>query len=213
MNYPEPINTQIIANSISLSSFKKQDDERSRIAKELHDGIGCLLSTTILLFDTIEPINKQRYEEVRGLLTETQKELRRIVFDLMPATLEKLGLEPAIHQLCELLNRTGFFELKLTIHQANPILCTNEIKVHVYRIIQELLNNVVKHAKASVVELELFSTNEEIKILVKDNGIGWKDSQLSIGKRIKSIGGVLTIKALEKGSSVFVTIPNMKPIL
>lgn len=194
----------------STSNFIYQNNERKRIARELHDGIGSLLSTTILLFDTVEPVNQQRYKEVRALLSETQLELRRIVYNLMPATLEKLGLIPAIQQLCEYLNKSE--RLKINLHcnswEWNPAI--QYLETEIYRIVQELVQNAVKHAQADALNLKLECTKKMTIISLEDNGIGFakeNKENMSLMSRVETLNGALKIEELAVGTRILVELP------
>lgn len=204
----EPIPSQVL-NAI----LGGQNEERIRIARDLHDSLGCLLSTTSLLFDTIEPVNKERYEEVRVLLDETRGELRRIVNNLMPRTLEKLGLIPAIEQLCAQISKGG--QLKLSFLQENMETASLEkdLEINIYRIIQELLNNTIKHSNASKVELLLKYYKNSICFYLKGNGNRLIESdfkKLSIRARIWSLGGKIILEDCSDSTSIRVELPVAK---
>lgn len=205
-----PSLTKPKATNKILPNYSSQDVERKRIARELHDSIGSLLSTTILLFDTVKPVNEERYKEVRELLSETQIELRRIVFNLMPATLEKLGLIPAIQQLCDYLNKSEQFEINFDCEKWISPVSKYDMETHIYRIIQELFQNAVKHSKATALNLELAQSKNRIKISLSDNGIGFakiNKENMSLDTRVTYLGGDLNIIQLDRGTKVIIDLP------
>ena len=206
-----PSSLKIRTQNKSLPDYSGQDLERKRIARELHDSIGSLLSTTILLFDTVKPVNEDRYKEVRELLSETQIELRRIVYNLMPATLEKLGLIPAIQQLCDYLNKSKQFEIQLKYKNWEHDSSIQYLDTNIYRIVQELLQNAVKHSKASILILKLRQTKNKIRLSLRDDGIGFannKKKNMTLVSRVEHLNGDIKIIQLEKGAEVRIIIPK-----
>lgn len=189
------------------------DEERKRIAHDLHDSLGCLLSTTSLLYDTVEPVNKERYDEVKALLNETRIELRRIVNNLMPATLEKLGLIPAIEQLCEQIGGAEKFELSFQCENIDSCFFSKSFEINIYRIIQELLNNVLKHGSGSKVELLLKYNKDTLYVYLKDNGNRLTESdfkKLSIRARVLGLGGEMKLNYCSKWTAIQVELPVAK---
>ncbi len=204
------------ANSVALLNavIGGQNAERKRIARDLHDSIGCLLSTTRLLYDTIEPKNQKRYEEVKALLSETQIELRRIVNNLMPAALENLGLIAALQQLCELINLGGKVKIQFKAVDLEKTSLSNDLKINLYRIVQELFNNFIKHSCATKMELLLKYNNNSIYIFLKSNGnqLSKSDFQsLSIQNRVQGLRGKMELKHRLDYSIIQVRVPVLKP--
>jgi signal transduction histidine kinase len=193
--------------------YKVQNKERKRIANDLHDSIGCLLSTTSLLFDTVEPCNKERFEEAKLLLKEAQTELRRIVNNLLPKTLEVLGLEKAISQLCEQLSVKKGLLISYEFKGFEENKMDKEFEINVYRIVQEVLNNEIKYSNASKVELLLRLNKDILYIALSDNGKGVPQkaiNNLSINSRIVSLGGRMEIESNSGGAMIRVYLPNVK---
>lgn len=187
-----------------------RNEERKRIARDLHDSIGCLLSTTTLLFDTVEPINKERFEEAKSLLKTTQIELRRIVNDLTPQTLEKFGLKAAVHQLCEQISQKDEFVVSCKMEDLEELELEVEMEINVYRIVQELLNNAIKYSKASKVELLLTHKSDWVLLKVKDDGVGVPNdlvNGLSIRERVLSLNGKIAIENLSVGIETQIFLP------
>jgi two-component system, NarL family, sensor kinase len=186
------------------------DQERHRIANDLHDSIGSMLSTALLLFDTIEASNVARMEAVRKLLQDTQREVRRIAHDMMPGTLSKLGLTEGIHQILEDIQCS--IDVEAYIENIEHVLPTEQ-HIHLYRLVQELLCNVVRHAKATALSLKIIVQPTHIYIGVKDNGIGTDlvplDSAFqTIKMRLAALQGKMLMQSeLGDGLLVEINIP------
>ncbi|HLF62126.1 MAG TPA: sensor histidine kinase [Saprospiraceae bacterium] len=160
------------------SSLETQERERNRIARDLHDGLGSLMSGISAQIETlraqpaIESAGSPYLGQLRDMVKEATGELRRTSYELMPASLLRQGLEPAIRDLCmNLLVKNGI-EPVLEIH-ADLTTLNHEQQLTLYRIIQELLNNTVKHAAAKNVLIQFNSYDHEISLIVEDDGKGF----------------------------------------
>jgi len=177
-----------------------QENERKRITQELHDGVGQLL-TAIRLRIEATPINSSQRKEIVDLLNETIAEVKRISYNLMPGSLVDFGLEAALKGLCD--NTAKYSHLKFDfryIRESNHELGF-DVTVAVFRIVQEGINNVLKHASASRVELHVLDKEDEIYMLLKDDGSGF-DAETrnkaglglrSMAERAKLLGGSVDI--------------------
>jgi PAS domain S-box-containing protein len=207
--------------SAHLTSVREK--ERTRIARELHDELGQLLTalnTDIILLNRKVPENqpdlRERIGAMSGLVDMTMKTLKRIYMDLRPGMLDHLGLPVAIEwQASEFSKRTGI-RCKVTVEpedmQLNPDLSTA-----VFRIFQETLTNISRHAEAKRVQVSLKLAGGEVRLTVKDNGKGITEEQmakpdsfglLGIRERASYLGGEVDISGKrEKGTTVTVRIP------
>lgn len=196
------------------ASLESQERERTRIARDLHDGLGSLMSGISAQIENLlarDPDNLQ-YTSLKKMAKETATELRRTSYELMPATLLRLGLDPALRDLCfNLLVKNGIeprFEL-----EADFTSFSSDQQLIVYRILQELLHNIVKHAAASHVLVQLNSYDHEVTIVVEDDGKGFNVSERtmsgiglgSIKSRVDLLNGFLDI-ASKPGEGTTVTI-------
>jgi signal transduction histidine kinase len=185
-------NLQIIKTIIST-----QENERKRVADDLHDSLGQELSSTRMMLsalsrDNISPLNLNIIDTCNSILEKSISELRSICFNLMPATLESKNLIVAIN---ELINNT-LLEIKLTSN-TDTLMLEKEENLAIYRVFQEFLNNSSKHAKASLVKIKINLTIKKLKIELSDNGSGFNiNSTKSKGRglmtmknRIESIDG------------------------
>ncbi|NPU85160.1 MAG: PAS domain S-box protein [Syntrophaceae bacterium] len=207
--------------SAHLQSVREK--ERTRIARELHDELGQLLTalnTDLVLLNRKvpeeQPEIRERIDAMSGLVDMTMKTLKRIYMDLRPGMLDHLGLPVAIEwQASEFFKRTGI-QCRVTVEpedmQLNPDLSTA-----VFRIFQETLTNVWRHAEAKRVQVSLKLTGGEVRLTVKDNGKGITEEQmakpdsfglLGMRERVSYWGGDVNITGKKgKGTTVKVRIP------
>ncbi|MBL4716377.1 MAG: hypothetical protein COC01_04360 [Bacteroidetes bacterium] len=158
----------------AIALMEGQEEERKRIARELHDGLGQLLTAAKLRIGNIIPSkeNKSSFQEMNNILEETISEVRRISNNLMPSVLVNFGLEASIRLLCENFSKNTSVNLTFQSSGLNKRL-DSKIEVNIYRIAQELLNNSIKYAEASNISLQLLKENGSIKIVVNDDGQGF----------------------------------------
>ena len=196
-----------------------QEAERKRIAQDLHDGLGGLLSSVKAQLNLIQhQVNKlasgEMYTKANTLIDTASSELRRIAYNMMPSSLSRLGLEAALEDLAASLEADHSLKVNLQILGLNTRL-EETTEIMIYRIIQELSNNVVKHAGATRLLIQINKTEEEIFLVVEDNGIGLDPEILiqsrgigmkSIESRVKYLNGTMDISG-GKGTCVSVHIP------
>jgi signal transduction histidine kinase/predicted ATPase len=158
--------------------MQAQDNERKRIARDLHDSLGSLLSSVRLRFNGLQheffqkvPDRAQRFDDSIKLLDEAIDELRQISHNMVPVSLSRFGLSSALHTFVAQVNASGQLDVQLQILGFNTRL-PEEMEVRVYRICQELVQNVIKHAQASTVRIQLIHHNDSLNIMVEDDGIG-----------------------------------------
>lgn len=199
------------------SMLKGQEEERSRLARDLHDGLGGLLSgvkfSLINMKDNliITPENMAVFERSLDMIDTSIKELRRVAHNMMPEMLTKFGLDEAIKEYCNTVNATKLLEVKYQSHGMDSRL-DKSVEIIIYRIIQELLNNILKHAAASEAFIQLIRENNRLNILVEDNGKGFDTALLESGisagwanirSRVEYLKGELDIHSQEgKGTLV-----------
>lgn len=157
------------------ANLLSQEKERNRIGKDLHDGVGAMLTTAKLYFRHLDQeVAPEKFAELKekafGLLGETMTSVRRISHDLRPIVLERLGLVEAIANTVDQIRESGEIEIGFQSMQAVEL--DAEYQLNWYRIIQELITNTVKHAKATAITIALTSTAEEVQVIYQDNGIG-----------------------------------------
>ncbi len=215
--------------SLLETALDSEETERRRMAGELHDEIGVMLSLTKMSVNQLGRNSSHFGEEdklligrVKDLLEETMMNVRRISKALVPTTLEQFGLEAAIEDLVGKLSLTGspevlFMEAKEAIPRQAP-----KTELALFRIAQELLNNAIKHAAATVVRVELFSSSGFIQLIVEDNGEGFdavsvresKNAGLglkNIESRLSIINGTAAYSNLSPGTRVHIRVPLILP--
>lgn len=175
------------------ATFNGQEVERRRLARDLHDEIGTMLSVTKLslnqlerkLSDTAE--NSLQVQKTRSLLDETMSNVRRISRNLVPTTLERFGLLAAIEELTEKATGPDVAVLLESPNTLERIAPAQELMF--YRIAQELINNAIKHAGATQVEVQFVYLDDSVRMSVLDNGRGFdydeavKDRRSGLGLR------------------------------
>jgi signal transduction histidine kinase len=204
------------------SMIEGQENERRRIARDLHDGLGGILTTIKMHFSNIQQeltkLDELHMVKKTGSLIEyANSEVRKIAHEMMPGSLVKLGLTDALEDLCTRNSMEG----KLDVHfeKLNMDYRLSETaEVMLFRVAQELLNNIQKHSEASEVILQLSDTGEQIEMVVEDNGKGFNpdliDTTTSMGlrsikSRISFLNGTTIIEStLGTGTTISVYIPK-----
>lgn len=181
---------------VSLQSMVNgQEAERTRIAKDLHDGLGGLFSTVKMYFSTLQheaPQLKENelFKKSYSLVDTASEEVRRIAHNMMPEVLMKLGLTNALKDLCDHVSAGKLLQVSLEVHGMNKRLNpTTEIML--FRIVQELLNNIIKHAHASQAIIQFVRENERLSVIVEDNGRGFGVDE----KDITHHAGIATVQS------------------
>jgi len=159
-----------------LSSFiDGQENERQRLSRELHDGLGQSLIGIKMRLESLhfaeEDHNKQTVDVVKNFVNNTIEDVRRMSNNLMPAVLSNFGLITAISNLCkQTASNSG---IEVNFDEPNRKLdISDKLMTYVFRIVQEALNNAVKHSEATKIDVILFAEEKHLRILIEDNGKG-----------------------------------------
>jgi two-component system, NarL family, sensor kinase len=200
--------------------LKGEEQERTRLAKDLHDGLGGMLSGIKYSFQTMKgnlimtPDNHQAFERSMDMLDSSIREMRRVAHNMMPEVLVKFGLDIALKDFCNDINQSG--ALQVTYQSIGFASATIEqtTAITIYRIVQELINNTMKHASAKTAIVQVAKTDGNISITVEDDGkgfdpiilksgtgIGWSNVQ----SRVEYLKGKLDVQS-EPGSGTSVLI-------
>lgn len=166
---------QLLKNSLEV-----QEAERRKISKDLHDDIGGLLSATKLSIQSLSrnlkgnpDINAQT-EHAKELVTEALLQVRNLSKDLTPRTLENFGLVDALYEFADKMNRTSETQINVQIEGLeSKERMDASIELTLYRVVQELVNNALKHAEANHIDFMLEKKTTLIKLLYKDDGVGF----------------------------------------
>jgi signal transduction histidine kinase len=155
-----------------------QESERKRVAMDLHDRLGGMLSMVKLHFSAFEEridasdVKNQKFIKASELLDQATKEVREISHDLLSGVLTKFGLIPALEELKDKISSTG--KLKVGIYSNDIKGALNaEQELQLYRIVQELLSNILKHAKAKETNIQLNRSGDSLNLIVEDDGVGF----------------------------------------
>jgi len=201
------------------SMLKGQEEERTRLAKDLHDGLGGMLSGvkfSLMNVKTNLIINHENvvmFERSLDMLDTSIQELRRVAHNMMPEALVKFGLDEALKDYCTNINNSGILQVNYQSFGMDERLESNT-EIIVYRIVQELFANIFKHAEATEVIVQLLKEGNRLSIAVEDNGKGFNPEELAEGKgagwpnihsRVDYLKGKLDLHS-EKGKGTSVNI-------
>ncbi|MFP4092673.1 MAG: tetratricopeptide repeat protein, partial [Cyclobacteriaceae bacterium] len=192
-----------------------EEKERTRIAKELHDGLSGLLASIRLRFgtfmDDLGPSGKgQAYEESLRLLEQASREVRQISHNLMPEILLRYGLVEALNSYFSNITQSGTLTIDFQVMGLEERL-PSSFELTLYRILQELVNNIIKHSNASDVLIQISESDSLLSVTVEDNGVGFVPESASGGigldsirSRVDYLSGKLDIQSEQgMGTSVY----------
>ncbi|AXG70056.1 oxygen sensor histidine kinase NreB [Kordia sp. SMS9] len=165
-----------------------QEKERNRIARDLHDEIGSKLNVIFLNICRLKKFGEKDTEieqitdEVETVIHTTINSIRFISHELLPPTLEEFGLIETIRELQHSYNLAGDLQIDFTTSENTHPIQNSLIELNLFRIIQELINNSIKHGKATEIDLHVSAEETSIKLTYQDNGTGFDSSQKSYKK-------------------------------
>ena len=204
------------------SVLKGEEQERTRLAKDLHDGLGGMLSGIKYSLNNMKgnlvmtPENAQAFERSMDMLDSSIKEMRRVAHNMMPEALVKFGLDTALRDFCSDINQSGALKINyqsIGIEQAE---IDQTVSITIYRIVQELINNTLKHAAAKTAIVQVAKSGSQLSVTVEDDGrgfnpvilegskgIGWTNIQ----SRVDFLKGTIDVNTSEgKGTSVMIEL-------
>ncbi|WP_405209081.1 sensor histidine kinase [Aquimarina sp. LLG6339-5] len=201
------------------TAIQSQESERTRIAKELHDDVGAMLTTTKLYIGQITPeLNPEELttiaDKISGFFDDMIQSVRSISKDLRPVVLEKLGFLEAIDSLVQTIQDTGKINISFINNTTYSVSKTKELNL--YRIIQELITNTLKHAEATEIKIEMKNEREILIIVYEDDGKGLNQKQLqyrkglglkNIESRLSILSGTISFLEEKSGMKVLLKIP------
>jgi signal transduction histidine kinase len=159
--------------------LKGEEQERTRLAKDLHDGLGGMLSGIKYSFNNMKgnlimtPENQQAFERSMDMLDSSIKEMRRVAHNMMPEALVKFGLDTALKDFCNDINQTGALNVTYQSIGMEGIMIDQTTAITIYRIVQELINNTMKHAGAKTAIVQVTKSGNQISVTVEDDGKGF----------------------------------------
>jgi signal transduction histidine kinase len=194
------------------SNILTQEKERKRIAKDLHDDIGSKLNVIFLNMHRIERAAKESppildmVSDINQVINITIDTTRRISHDLLPPTLDNFGLIEAVKELCETYQKSDSVNVLLEVKQNDGRLVDKTTELNLFRIIQELISNSIKHGEAEQISIDLWLGSKNLKLEYRDNGKGFDLAKLDDKKglgtqnmesRVKMMGGKMNIQSSE----------------
>jgi signal transduction histidine kinase len=202
--------------------LKGEEQERTRLAKDLHDGLGGMLSGIKYSMNSMKgnliltPENAQAFERSMDMLDSSIKEMRRVAHNMMPEALVKFGLDTALKDFCNDINQSGALKVNYQSIGMENAAVDQTMAISIYRIVQELINNTMKHAAAKTAIVQVTKSNGQLAITVEDDGkgfdpvilqqargIGWTNIQ----SRIDFLKGTMDVQSANgKGTSVHIEL-------
>lgn len=194
-----------------------QEKERQQMASDLHNNIGNIMTTLQLQFSALEENpTKELFSKTSNLIKETYNKVRSLSHEKNASIFASQGLLKSLNNLASVINETK--KLQIDIHEHNmdePL--PNSLELTIFRIIQELITNILKHAKANEVYVHLTNHGDNLNVVVEDDGVGFDPKKIkkssgmgfySMYKSIENLGGTITIDSSENnGTSVLIDIP------
>ena len=213
---------------VGLGIIKAQEEERKRVAREIHDGPAQSLANVVFRVELCEKLmdvdlnkTKDELRELKQIVKNGLQEVRRIIFDLRPMALDDLGLVPALNRFVETFQEREGIELELTIMGKERQLHSS-LEIAFFRLIQESLSNIKKHAQAKEAKIRVEFTPSRVNVIVEDWGKGFNVDKfhqevreqesfglLGMKERVKLLGGEMQIRStIGKGTKVIIGIPT-----
>lgn len=206
-----------------------QEEERKRLGAELHDTIGSTLSATKYAFKAMENSleklldeNRLQYQKINKMLDEAMDSVRRISHTMAAGILTDKGLEGALIELCEMFEQSGKIKIELNVLGFDRKI-EYITEINLYRILQELMTNILKHSHAHKVNIQLIKSHGNINLIVEDDGTGFNPQDpnlkkgigiLNIDNRVKKLSGTWNIDSGKgKGTTVIIDIPVNEEVL
>lgn len=206
---------------LNIQIIEAQEEERKRIAREIHDGPAQAIANVLLKAELCEKLinkdvekSKEELKNLKDIAQGSLKEVRKIIYDLRPSTLDDLGLIPAVSRyVTNFIKETGI-NVELSVFsdykRLNP-----EIEITCYRVIQEALTNIYKHSKANNAIVKLEFGDCFISIIIKDDGVGFNSDTyengfglLGMRERVQILNGKFEVNSsLNEGTQIYVSIP------
>jgi len=211
--------------AFGLQIIEAQEEERKRISREIHDGPAQMLANILLRSELVERAYKKgdaqsaltEIRSVRKMVRSSLYEVRRIIYDLRPMALDDLGLIPTLKKYADTIADYNHTKIEFTLLGEEKRL-DQKYEVALFRLVQESLQNAIKHAEATLIQIKLEFTRERIAILIRDNGKGFDTSAkkdksfglIGMRERVEMLDGKLEITSeINKGTRVMIQVPNV----
>ncbi len=216
-----------LRQQLSLRIIKAQEEERSRVAREIHDGPAQTMANVVLRAEICEKLMdlqpdkvRQELKDLKEMVKESLQEVRKIIFNLRPMALDDLGVVPTLRRFISELQKRDNMSIELSVDGNEEQRLPPALEVAIFRIVQEALNNVYKHAGACHTIIRLSLKPHKVGIVIRDNGCGFdagnilnrsgkdKFGLLGMKERAELLAGSLSVStAPGRGTEIKVTIP------
>ena len=194
-----------------------QEKERQRIANDLHDDLGGMMATVKLHFNTLkDKPSPKLYDKTNALLDEAYQKIRTIAHAKNSGVIAKEGLLKSVRDMAQKVSAPGKIDIEVIDHGLENRL-ENSLELSIFRMIQELITNVIKHANATEASIHLTQHDNSLNIMIEDNGKGFNARQVtkqkgmglsSIDKRVDHLNGKLEIDSeIGRGTNIIIDIP------
>ncbi|WP_462410967.1 sensor histidine kinase [Neobacillus sp. Marseille-QA0830] len=207
-----------------LKIIEAQEEERRRLSREIHDGPAQMLANVIVRSDLVERVFREKgpeegFSEIssfKKMVRAALYEVRRIIYDLRPMALDDLGLVPTLRKYLRTIEEYHNQSEILFINKGLECRLPAKYEVALFRLIQESVQNALKHAKACQIKVQLDIANDGITVLIKDNGIGFDPAHkkpesfglIGMRERVDLLEGEITINSkIGKGTEVSISVP------
>lgn len=214
---------------LAVRIIKAQEEERSRVAREIHDGPAQTMTNLVLKSEICEKLidisidqTKEEIRELKRIVRESLKDVRRIIYDLRPMSLEDLGLVPTLKKYIEKFSTETGIVVDFRHHGEDKALADKNLTLTIFRVIQEALNNIRKHSEAKTATVRLEFALLGVAIKISDTGKGFNTDRLKVEKddysigfglfsmneRIELLNGTMQVKSqLNVGTDIKVVLP------
>ncbi|MED4019008.1 sensor histidine kinase [Sutcliffiella cohnii] len=222
---------ELIADAAEKREFgfkimEAQEEERRKLSREIHDGPAQMLANVMMRSDLIERTYREKgkdaalveIKDLKVMVRNALYEVRRIIYDLRPMALDDLGLIPTLKKYISTIEEYNKGKPSIQfVEIGTDTRLSNDLEVAIFRLVQESVQNAIKHSRARLIQVKLEITKKIVYILVKDDGVGFDTTVkkaesfglLGMKERVDLIGGELTIQSQpKKGTIVLIQIPT-----
>jgi signal transduction histidine kinase len=172
--------TREIAEAVIVA----QERERREIGLELHDNVNQILAGSLMYLGLLKKelkVESDLYKDIEKLITEAIKEIRTLSHNLIPPSLNELELGDALDHIISIAKKTTVFDIQKDLYDFKESEISNDLKLTIYRIIQEQFNNILKHARAKHIQIRLYQEADKVILCVRDDGRGFDTSTTTHG--------------------------------
>ena len=202
----------IFEKEILLKDIQLLETERSRIAADLHDELGSLISAIKINLECIQSINNPDdntiMQKVGSYIDTTMQKIREISNNLMPQSLEQNGILIAVKEFIEMIDTKNKFSILYKCDIANDVIIEPNKQIHIYRIVQEIINNTIKHGNATLINVRFYKRKHLLCLALTDNGIGFDKEKASAKKGSTGLRNIVQRVELIEGKIYLESVAN-----